>query len=115
MTSVLNIESTIYQKLQEGLKIPVFNHVPDYAELPLVRIGKIDYQKWLMFPDTIRATFEISIFSEQHSNKEVIEIADKASALLFEIPQTFVSESSIHQFKDGTWCAELSVTLNQLQ
>lgn len=115
MTSVLNIESIIYSKLKNELGIGVFNHIPDDAELPLLRIGQIEYDQWLIAPPTMKATFELNIFSEANSNKEVIELVDKTIEVLLTIPNTYISGRSIRQFKDGLWSGELSITFTQLQ
>lgn len=120
MTSALNLESYIYKLLKEHLSTQVYSHVPDDAELPLIRIGEISYSKWLCMPLVYRAKFTLAIFSEAHSNQQVLELSVQVVEVLAKnfkrenfphLIQVSIGSTNVFQLKTLIWCSEIELDI----
>ncbi len=118
MTSALKLEALLYKKLKEYLSIAVYNHVPGDAELPFIRIGDISYREWLCMPVAYHAKLTLAIFSEAHSNQQVLEISAQVVEVLAknfkreifpQLIQLSIGDTNVFQLKNLSWCAEIEL------
>lgn len=114
----LELEALIYKLLRSHTKLAVYNHVPDDAVAPFIRIGDISLLPWLRMPPSACADLTLAIFSEEQSNSEVIKIASRVREVLAEylirqsypnIIQTNLRATRIFQLKNLSWCAEIEL------
>jgi hypothetical protein len=112
----LDLEAWVIQSLQDQIPCTVYSHVPDDARLPLVRIGEISWQAWLLVPESYHAKCTLTVFSDEPSNQEAITIAENVTLLLKQnarpgenwlLPE--VVNISIYQLTNQTWCADIEI------
>ncbi|MCE2992092.1 MAG: hypothetical protein LW825_04130 [Candidatus Jidaibacter sp.] len=118
MMSALELEGIIYKLLKEKTKFAVYNHVPDDALAPFIRIGEISLRQWLLAPESAVAKMNIVIFSEQQSNQEVLRITEEVAQVMAEninranfpcIINLEIININIFQLKNMTWCGEMEL------
>lgn len=114
----LELEALIYNLLHKHIQLAVYNHVPDDAIAPFIRIGDINLLPWLLTPASMCANLTLAIFSEEQSNSEVIKIASSVREVLAQylirqsypnIIQTNLRTTRIFQLKNLSWCAEVEL------
>ncbi|MDF3048284.1 MAG: hypothetical protein K0R73_1402 [Candidatus Midichloriaceae bacterium] len=116
--SALELEGVIYKLLKDKTKFAVYNHVPDDAMAPFIRLGEINFRQWLIAPESVNAKLTIVIFSEEQSNQEVLRITEEVAQVIGEnlsranFPNIIHSEiinMNISQLKNMTWCGEMEL------
>ncbi len=121
MISVLKLEALLYNTLRKHTDIDVYNHVPDDAITPFIRIGDITVRPWLVTPPSAFITIMLGVFSDRQSNGEAIEISSRVREVLSanltrknftNIIKVSILDTKIFQLKNLTWCAEVELEVH---
>lgn len=117
----LDLEALLYKLVHKYTGLPVYNHVPDDAIVPFIRIGDISIRPWLFVPPSNEASLVIAVFSEEESNQQAIEIATIVREILSinltrqnsaSIIRSSIPAIRIFQLKNLSWCAEIELNVH---
>ncbi|MFI4983862.1 MAG: hypothetical protein ACHP6I_01540 [Rickettsiales bacterium] len=118
MLLIKAVQKHYYNLISGNLKVPLYNHLPESATFPLIKLSRIATDSWVLTPESkvLRISFEI--YSNASSNIECLEILENLQELIFSahnlvsdyhISQQIFEHGEIYQIDNDIWCASFTI------
>lgn len=118
MLLIKTIEKYYYDLLSKQLDVPIYNHAPENAKFPLIKIGRISTEPWLLTPESRILNVNFDVFSCASSNVESLEILEDLETIIFSkhtqandlhISHQVLEHGEVFQQENNIWCAQLAI------
>ena len=118
MLLIKTIEKYYYDLLTKQMKVSIYNHVPENAKFPLIKLARISTEPWFLTPFSKVLNINFEIFSTAQSNIECLEILENLEGVIFSehnlaselhINHQIFDHGEIYQIENDIWFGQLSI------
>lgn len=111
MLAVLKLERDLVQSLSE-VSPNVVSYMPKKPTYPLIHLESIKHSCWLINPLTLEVEVRISIYTNESSNKKLLELGEEVQLALGQLGHILrLYESAITEVKSDLWCNDINLTI----
>lgn len=120
MLLIKTLEKHYFDLISNQLSVPIYNHVPESATFPLIKIGRISIEPWVLTPQSKLVHINFEVFSNAGSNVECIEILENLEKAIFtehnlqnefHISNQVFEHGEVNQVNNDIWCASLAIKI----
>ena len=120
MNILSNLQKHLFQTLNKKVDARVYNHVPDNAPFPYIRIGHYNSIQITNMPPGFEVNASVEIYTNTTSSLPCADLVGQVTHLLnqvegstgqFVIVSCHCSSSSVQQLRNNIWCGKIALKI----